>query len=374
MKTKIPDYNNSVVQVPNSIMKHYGAKTHHLTLQLLDDVLDKNYKNVVIMVFDGLGKNILEQNLGEDSFLRKNMRTVISSVFPPTTTAALTALQSGLEPCEHGWLGWSCYFKEIDKCVDLYSNSDSYIKGGKPASPDHLAMKYMGYESMAGNIRNVTGDDVRLCEVSPFSVYKAMTCEEVCSHVENLCGQDGRKFIYAYHFQPDQSIHDKGCYSPEIKKMLNDFDMQLSATCAKLNDSVVIITADHGLTDIKRLCIDDFPEISQCLDKLISLESRCISFFIKTGYHEKFEKEFKEAFGDKFLLFTHKGFIDSHLLGTGKQHPKVDDFIGDYVAVSISEYALWYKNSEGEMKNYKGAHAGLSEDEMEVPLIIIENR
>lgn len=373
MIIKLPDYNNSIVQVPNSIMRHYGAKTHHSTLRLLDDVLDKNYENVVIMVFDGLGMSILEHNLKEDSFLRKNLRAAVSSVFPPTTTAALTALQSGLEPCEHAWLGWSCYFKEIDKCVDLYSNSDSFIKGGAPASAEHLAMKYMGYESMAGNISEYAVNDVGLYEVSPFSEYKAMTCEEICSHVVDLCARDGRKLIYAYHFQPDQSIHEKGCSAPEIQSMLSDFDDRLSEACAKLDDSVVIITADHGLTDIKRLCIDDYPEILQCLDKHISLESRCISFFIKTGYNEKFENEFKKAFDGKFILFTHKTFLDSHLLGTGRQHPKVGDFIGDYVAVSVSEYALWYKNNEGEMKNYKGHHAGLSEDEMEVPLIIFES-
>jgi len=77
---------------------------------------------VVLMAFDGMGVDILEKHLPRESFLRENMIRYVTSVFPSTTTAAMTAYYSGLSPNEHGWLGWSLYFigvKGSDKILFL---------------------------------------------------------------------------------------------------------------------------------------------------------------------------------------------------------------------------------------------------------------
>jgi len=109
---KIPvDYNNSLLALIASVQKHYGVPTSHKTLKTLDDLLEKNYKNVVVMLFDGLGTAVLKKHLPEEAFLRRHLKETISSVFPPTTVAATVTLGSGLSPIEHGWLGWSLYFK-----------------------------------------------------------------------------------------------------------------------------------------------------------------------------------------------------------------------------------------------------------------------
>lgn len=356
----------------NSILKYYGAPTHHSTLPLLDKLLEKNYKNVVLMVFDGLGVNILENNLPEDSFFRKHIFTEISSVYPCTTTAALTSILSGLNPCEHGWVGWSCYFKEVDKCVNLFNNADSFIKDGESVSTEHLANKYMGFETIFEQIDKATNRSIKTCAVSPFTNYFANTCEGICEHLKTLCNEDGQKLIYAYHYQPDHDIHDLGCYTETIKAMVMDYNNQIETLCNGLEDTLFIITADHGMTNITMKCIEDFPQINECLKRLITIEPRCCSFFIKDEFMNTFAERFKNTFGDKFMLFMHDEFIDKKLLGDGKQHAKIDDFIGDYVAVAVSDVALWYKNNADEWNDFKAAHAGLCEDEMTVPLIVIE--
>lgn len=35
---------------------------------------------------------------------------------------------------------------------------------------------------------------------------------------------------------------------------------------------------------------------------------------------------------------------------------------------------LWYKDINGEFNDFKGGHAGLTEEEMTVPLIVIEKK
>lgn len=362
----MPHYDNSIMSLTNSILKHYGADPHHATLPALDEVLLNDYKNVVLLIMDGMGMNVMERNLPQNSFLRKHIKSEISSVFPCTTTAALTSILTGRTPNEHGWIGWSNYFKEVDKCIDLFTNRESGTDND--ADSEHLPHKILAYDSIFTQI----GSSAATYEVSPFSRYKADTIEEIGSHIKRLCGGDGKMFLYAYHCQPDHDMHDLGIENQRMKQMLNDYSNQIETLTDSLTDTLFIITADHGMADITVHCVEEYPAISGALIRHICVESRCCSMYVKDECKSNFKQMFHRAFGDKFKLFTHDEFIGSGLLGYGNRHPKVHDFIGDYVAVAVSDTALWYKDVNGKYNDFKGAHAGLTKEEMTVPLIIIE--
>lgn len=59
-------------------------------------------------------------------------------------------------------------------------------------------------------------------------------------------------------------------------------------------------------------------------------------------------------------------------MGDGIPHAKIQDSVGDFVAVAISDIALWYQDMNGAYNDFKGAHAGATKDEMTVPFIVIE--
>lgn len=59
-----------------------------------------------------------------------------------------------------------------------------------------------------------------------------------------------------------------------------------------------------------------------------------------------------------------------NLFGKGENHPRFKDFIGDYLAIGISDVSIF--NSREEANHFIGVHAGMTEKEMMVPLIIIE--
>lgn len=372
MEIAYPVYDNSILAITNSILKYYGAKPHHNTLPFLDNLLQKNYRNVVLLVFDGLGMNVLERNLPETAFLRRKIKTEVTSVFPPTTAAAITTIMSGKTPNEHGWIGWSCYFNEIDKCVDLFSGNQSGIAEGIPACSEHISNKLLGFEDIFSQIHKATNGEVGTYSVSPFSEHFVDTCQDVCVHLERLCRDRNRKFIYGYHYQPDHDMHDFGVSADCIREMIENFNQQIEALANTLNDTLLLITADHGMTDIIMKCIEDYPQIQACLKRQICMEPRCCSFYVRDEYKEEFHKLFDKEFGDKFILYDHNDFIRSKLLGGGLSHAKVNEFVGDYVAVAVSDYGLWYKDNKGEYKDFKGCHAGLVKDEMLVPLIVIE--
>ena len=64
-----PDYDRSILSISSSIMKNYGIESEYKSLIELDDILKNNYKNVIFLILDGLGTEILRKNLPNNSFL-----------------------------------------------------------------------------------------------------------------------------------------------------------------------------------------------------------------------------------------------------------------------------------------------------------------
>lgn len=56
---------------------------------------------------------------------KKHQLATIKAVFPPTTVASINTLESGKSPKEHAWLGWSLYFHEWDRFIDIFPYQDS---------------------------------------------------------------------------------------------------------------------------------------------------------------------------------------------------------------------------------------------------------
>ena len=101
MKLLYPDYNNCIANLACSVLKYFGAQAPNKTLAMADELFKNQYKNVVVLLLDGMGRNIIEKNLDSDGFFRSNLKGIYTSVFPPTTVSATTSIDSGLFPNQH---------------------------------------------------------------------------------------------------------------------------------------------------------------------------------------------------------------------------------------------------------------------------------
>ncbi len=375
---KLLDYDNCITNFSNSLLAYYGADTEgHATLKTADRLLKKKYRNVVVILLDGMGKNIIHKNLKADGFFNTHVATFYKTVFPPTTVAATTAMMSGKNPCENGWLGWDCYYPAINKNVEVFTNC---ITGSIEQAADYnVAQKYCGYEDIFEKI-NKCGIKTHL--IAPFIDSKLDTIDKVLETAQNLCSQPDRKFIYAYWPQPDGNMHERGCFAPSSRKCLADIEQKVQNFCENVcgteksasgkksrSDTIVFITADHGHIDVQSRFIEDYPQISDSLVRGPSIETRAANFFVKPGMHEKFEREFNAAFGDCFFLMTKAQVIEKQLFGTAPNgvHKDFESMLGDYLAVGIGDVLFNFTK-----KAFKGMHAGLTEDEMTIPLIVCE--
>lgn len=379
----MPNYNHCILNLITSILKNYEVETKYNSLEKIDKLLEKQYKNVVLVILDGMGENILD-NISPNGIFAKNKIDEITSVYPSTTTAAMTTYYSGKPPIETGWIAWSQYFKEYGRNIDVLPEKDS-CTGEKLRVKNRKISDIIGYKTVYEQIKE-KNSDIKTYEIMPSYCAKktkitmtANTVEEMCESIVTLCKNSENKFIMAYNDNPDGIIHKNGCYSEETKKFILETEQEFEKMLQELKytNTLVILSADHGHQDINEtIDILQLEEIQECLIMSPTLESRMIGFFVKDNKRKEFENKFNKMFRDKYILYSKEDLFKSNLLGYGNKHKKLEDFIGDYVAIAISDTRIKIGTYlSREMKNpdeKKSTHCGLTKNEMEVPLIVFD--
>ena len=148
----------------------------------------------------------------------------------------------------------------------------------------------------------------------------------------------------------------------------------LRYTPSGVNQLVTALEKEIGFSlfsrSTKGVALTDYPKICECLLRLPSIEPRALNFFIKPGMEEQFVNEFNRKFSDNFMLLTKEEVLKNKLFGEGSEHAAFRDMLGDYLAVATG--ALCIYNTREEADFFIGAHAGLTEEEMTIPLILVE--
>lgn len=358
-----PEYGNCIANLACSILNFYRIEPPNATLKSADELLKHDYRNVVLLLLDGMGSRNLEDHLTPDGFFRKHLRCSYSSTFPPTTVAATTAIMSGLYPNQSAWLGWTGYFEKLNRNVVYFTNKDDDTGEKLPQPVAHTFLPYTDIRELIGK----TGVNTHWLTswISP----ECKTYSGMMSEIERLCTQDGRHFIYAYWEEPDNTMHKKGVLSLEVHKLLQELETETKQLAEHLEDTLLLITADHGLIDSQTILLSKDQEIMECLVRAPSIEARAMNLFVKEEMKQRFESLFYRRYGDDYKLFTMEHARSSQLFGTGKDHPELEGMLGNYLAVATGHTTLRMKD-----KHFIGEHAGMTADEMLIPLIAVESK
>lgn len=376
----LPNYDHCILNTITSILKYYNVETKYKSLESLDKILEKKYRNVILLILDGMGEHILG-NISPDGYFAQNKIDCLTSVYPSTTTAALTTYYSGKPPFETGWIAWSQYFKEYGRAIDMLPHKESYLKEDISKARMDVFKNVVDYESVFEQIEKAS-PGIKAFEVMPkYSdrrakrTFVADDIDEIMVNLETLCELPGDKFIMAYSDKPDGLLHKYGTDSEEARNYVLEAEEKVKALQEKIGeDTLIIISADHGHKNIeKSYSLLEHPEIMECLYMPMSLESRIVGFWVKEDMKKEFEERFNKVCGEDFWLMTKQEFLEKHFLGFGEKHPKIDEFLGNYVALSTSSSMIIVETFLAEGKPVKkSTHCGLTKDEMEVPVIVIK--
>lgn len=341
-----PNYDDTNLNIIAGIKKNFGDLYQY---QIDEEIFDKKYEHIVLLLLDGLGKNVIENNLDENSFLRKHCFKYVNSIFPSTTACATTAIKAGITPIETAWTGWHNYFKEIDKDIILFTGINYYNKHDK----DQPAYKMIPYEPYfkhvyEPNFRHVNFDDT------------------LKRSLDNIV-QD--KVQYVYHTEPDNLMHQIGTYAKNVKKMLAKIDKKVEEYAHKLPDNtLLLVVADHGHIPIyKGISFYYHKEIFDMLKTLPSNDTRCLVFRVKDEYKDSFKSKFMAYYEDIYDIYETNILIEKGFFGNpNKAHKRIKEFLGDFIAIAKSDYLLYTKKDN----DFRSHHAGYTKEEMLVPIIV----
>jgi len=333
-------------------------------LDRLKKLQNETGKNRLVIILDGMGLTIVKKLLNKNGFFINHLTDVESAIIPATTVAATTAYRTCKMPWETGFIGWSQYFEQTDEVINVFLNTNHYTDevSKMPTHTNTLMCKTC--------VEQMNAEGKHAFEIMPaFAPGGAETFEEWLNQIVTLCNRETDAYIYAYWIEPDAALHEFGENNKKVKKLLRDMEKKIEKALEKIvNETKVLITADHGHKLVKPLFLTDYKDIEQSLLHPISIEARAASLFVKPQKIAEFPDMFNKHFGEWFKLVTKQEFERDYL-----HAEKPVRFIGDFMALATAEYSL-YQNRD--VKYCISNHAGITKEELEIPIIqcVINNK
>ncbi len=354
-----PQYQNSIVNLVNSIRKAGDSSTYYQPLGALPPA--ELGDGCVLILIDGLASRFIE-----GTTMETQRRADINSVFPSETAACLPTYNTGLAPAEHGITGWYMYAKELGsvittlpmslKAEELYFSHDAV-----EAMFDHSTL----YEEVSFDCHIITTEELTesaysQCHYSGATLHPVDDLSTFFERIEELA-QAGR-YVHAYWPDLDATLHEYGI-GEESKEIVEEIDEELEELTTPVP---TVVTADHGMTEAQPIQLEDYPEIRDTLLLPTTGMSRTVYCHVKHERGAEFVSLVEEKLGHACDVKESEELLENGYFGTNQRHPRIEERIGDYTLLMEDNYALYEATDP-----FQGVHGGLSEEEMHVPLIVV---
>jgi hypothetical protein len=377
-----PDYDNSILNLMSSVKKGLGGKkTRYNELKSLPAKELEKYDDVILIVIDGLGYNYLLNK--EDSFMKMNLISGISSTFLSTTACANTVFYTGQSPNETGITGWFTYLRQMGVISAILPYFSPI--GRVPLKDFANLDKFVNIKSIFSGIKaksfaiieeGLKGSEFNKIAYNGAKMIYRKSIKDAFKKLSKLIDKKskGKRFMHVYLSEFDHDSHIYGPKSSEAKKtfLLIDSLMKKIEKRIRGKNALLLATADHGFSSTNKkdvVVFDDFPKMKECTIMPFSSDTRAVSCFVKPGMEKQFLSEAKKH-SEYFHAIKGSDVLKKKLYGMGIDHPEMKYRVGDFMLLLKKNYAMYYSKSSAK-KAMKGNHSGLSKDEMIVPLVAI---
>ncbi|MFH0955228.1 MAG: alkaline phosphatase family protein [Candidatus Micrarchaeota archaeon] len=379
-----PDYSGgSILNLVSSIETAFGGRSGYAPLRLLSPKELKQVKNVVLIVVDGLGFEFLQKH-GKNSSFFHFLRGKMTSVFPTSTSSAIPSFLTGLSPQEHGMLAWYMFLWEFGSVViplpyvlrlEKKVSLQEKIPIQNVFRLDWLTNR-LKTKSFIIQHRDYFDSDFSSTCAGKAKRIGFKTRKDFFSSIQKAVGSGKqRKFVYAYYDKIDSLCHKFGTDSRQVVSHFRQLDRDFSSFLDSIEgtNTIVIVTADHGLIDVpkkKTIDLNDHPKLKEILATPLSGEHRFSFCSVRLGKEKAFVKYVKSRFGRSCDLFKSKELAKKGLFGRFTVHPHFYERIGDYTLLMKTGWGLNSVPDYEKPKHHISHHGGLSKQELWVPLIV----
>ncbi|NHV97371.1 MAG: alkaline phosphatase family protein [Thaumarchaeota archaeon] len=393
-----PDYEGySLANLVSNVLRCFGYKSlRHMPIPeaSLDECLD-GVENLILLLIDGLS---YYQAKG---FVAKYLKSFnpllipLTSTFPSTTTTALTTLNTGLTPIEHGIIGYTMHLKEIGVVLSLTNfapsaapESTSLLQAGLDPS------SFLNAESVHTKVKRSAARPIimtrRLYRESPFTTMLGSEAEietyvnasDLFIRLRKIVEQSkDRLFVFPYWDGFDISAHIYGPESEEAEAELETFFSSLKSNLidkmcpSAAKKTAMLALSDHGQVTLAAdevLMVSDHPTLLNALHIPPTGDSRAACLYIKPDMREEIFRYVEQHLANLFVIYDVRTLINEGIFGLGEAKPNLFDRTGDLILLPKRSGAVAY-NYRPKSRGFelKGGHGGLHPREVIVPLFCL---
>ncbi len=354
-----------------------------------------NIRRVILLTIDALGYQQLNQQLADfpDSpwheITGRGIYAPLTSVVPSTTSAALTSINSGYPPGQHGITGFRLLLRHYGAVVDtiFWRPSGDKRNGTLQAVWGVDPTTFLMTPTAVHNFEAV-GIQTSVHIWYPFAesplskihyqgtsqdVMGAVTMADLAVQLRQAMRQPAQSptYISAYWHTIDGSAH---VYGPNQESWQAELEAigrtLLSELLHKVSDpsTLLIITADHGQISTPAAFVvklDDHPILADMLLLPPTGDSRTTYLYARQGLVEDVIAYINGKLGDCFVAVPTADVLSARLFGDNVS-VETQTRLGD-----VTVFALKQCTFVKQPKKMLGRHGGLSPAEMLVPYIAI---
>ncbi len=377
-----PDYSNSIVNLVSSLTQGLGQRGNDYAPLVELGALALGDQPLVLLILDGLGDTFLQGF--PESFLCRHRQGRLTSVFPPTTAAAVTSFFTGVAPQQHAVTGWHTYFKELGVVATVLPFQPRY--GGssfaeRGISPGQL----IGQDSLLSSLplpchallpHHLVDSAYSRALSGRASRHGFATLTEMFSTLIALVEPQRPGLIIAYWPELDSLAHLHGMGSEEAAHHFLELDQGCRETFSLLEarGAKVVVTADHGLIDTcpeHIIYLKEHPQLAATLTLPLCGEPRCAYCYVHAHRRLDFERYVARNLGHACTLHQSSALIAEGYFGKGVADPRLQERVGDYVLLMKENYIIRDQLLTEKTFQQRGVHGGLSGQELYVPLIVL---
>ncbi|AUZ87039.1 alkaline phosphatase family protein [Arthrobacter agilis] len=337
-------------------------------------------RRIAVVMVDGLGLSLLRKYAAHAPYLRESLDAAraLSSAFPSTTAASLAGLGTGLAPGLHGMVGYDVLDPAQGRVVNMLGRWDAGV--------DPLAWQPHPtvFERVSQHLPVVTVSQPRFAD-SPMTraalrggaFVGAQTIHARIDAAAEQLASAPRMLMYFYLNDLDKAGHRYGVDSAEWLRTLEDLDAALRLLARRVPpDTLLLLTADHGMVDIPPSQRIDYSERADLVDGVAHTggEPRMLHLYLEQDLavrdRDSLALRWHEAFGTRAWILPRDEAVAAGYFGPVSD--TVLPRIGDLLVLAREGIALLDgRRVQPAAFDVVGQHGSLTRAEREIPLLVL---
>ncbi len=360
---------------------------------------------VILLFIDGFGWNSLDKHVSQipslQSLVNRSQIYKNHSLLPSSTPAHLSTIQ-GKTVYQTGVTEWLYFNRLVGRTISplmfSFAGDTTYnqlsrkgIKSSDIFSTKtiYLELKNINVPSRVYLSENLINSEFSksMCVGSQINGYSKPETA-MADIISDVLNKTTPGYYFMYYDKLDKISHKFGYDSTEFGLALDNLFSLVESYVLKPIDASqkpieLIICSDHGQINCPNtLDLDDYIyQIRKYFRKgsdnnplVPGGSGRDVSLYIEQPYVEQVRNILLESLADKAKVVLVSDFIKTDPIDKKHVSSQYIDSIGEILILPEPGYQFWWKELGESKRNCVGNHGGLTPEETETPLVIINNK